>query len=129
MKKSIFVLLTAFFLLNGKTVKADEIIIHQCEATAYSLTGIAADGSEITKESNNVVASKKEWIGGTMVIFLDDGDGIIKPQNYLGTFEIRDTGSERIRSGEVIDVHVADYDTAINFGRKNVIVQVIKGKG
>ena len=35
----------------------------------------------------------------------------------------------RIKSGRVVDIHMSDYETAMNFGRKKVIVQIIKSKG
>jgi len=129
MKKIIIAALIGLMIVKPQPIKANEIIVHKCQATGYSLTGIAADGSVITKESNNVAASKREWIGSTMIVYLDDGDGIIKAENYIATYEIRDTGGEKIRNGTVVDLHFSGYETAKKFGRKDVIVQIIRSEG
>ena len=124
MKKWIVAAGIVLTLINPKTVKADEI--HTAWATAYCLKGTTASG---TNTRLGIVASKKEWIGCTMVVWLDDGDGVIKPQNYLATYLIEDTGSKTIRSGAVIDVWLPTYEECMEFGSKRVIFQIIDGKG
>lgn len=109
----------------ARPVHADEI--YTAQATAYCITGTTATG-EWTKD-NHTVASKREWFGRVMVLYIDDGDHQIKPGNYIGTYVVSDTGSEPIRDGRVIDVYISDYTKAKEFGRKQVIFQLIESEG
>lgn len=114
--------------INVKTVKADsKVELFRTKATAYCLTGKTASGAYTTE--GRTVASKPEWIGSTMIVWLDDGDGRIKDENYLGTYEVQDTGGENVKNGKVIDIYNGCYEWCINFGTKNVIVEVIKSEG
>ena len=67
-----------------------EPLIRRAEATAYCLKGLTA--TETTPVEGRTVASKHEWLGKTMVIWFDDGDGQIKPENYYATLIIEDAG-------------------------------------
>lgn len=124
MKKKILLVLMAIFLIPTK-VQAEEI--HTAKATAYCITGKTATGTQTVE--GRTVASKREWFGCTMVIWEDTGDHKIHPENYLGTYEVEDTGGDTIKEGWVIDVYIADYDRAINYGAKDIIFQIIKGDG
>lgn len=126
MKKLLLVLTLGLAITRPIPVKADSII-HHTMATAYSITGKTATGT-YTRD-NYTVASKPEWFGSAMLIWFDDGDGIIKPENFIGTFSVEDTGGETIKSGKVIDVYISDYNRAVEFGSKKVIVQVIPAEG
>jgi len=111
----------------GFSFKAEASEIYKAQATAYCLTGTTATGTQTTE--NHTVASKPEWFGCTMIMWLDDGDGIIRPQNYIGTYTVEDTGSEPIRKGRVVDVYISDYDSAIKFGRKKILFQIVESEG
>lgn len=125
--KRVLIVIGMMLLMSSTKVKADEIEVYHTWATAYCLTGTTAAGTYTTE--GRTVAGKPEWIGSTMVLWIDDGDGLIKPENYIGTFLVEDTGGETIRSGRVIDVYISDYDRAVQFGSKRVVFQIIKAEG
>ena len=61
---------------------------------------------------------------------LDGQDGGNDYWRGIGTYEIEDTGGdERIVNGNCIDIYIPDYDAAIEFGRKDVVVYLIEAKG
>lgn len=125
MKRFITALIVAILAVNAP-VKA-ETEFYTAKATAYCINGTTATGTHTTE--GRTVASKKEWFGKTMVMFVDDGDGLMKPQNYIGTYIVEDTGGKGVRSGKVIDVYIEDYDRAVEFGCKDVIIQIIDAEG
>lgn len=128
MKKRIFTVILAFILMIPTKTNAQELEIYKVIATAYSPTGNLTYTETIPRFG--VVAGKKEWLGCTMMIWFDDGDGIIKPQNFYGAFSCEDLGgSQAIKNGKVIDIFLNTYDEAIQFGAKNVIIQIIKTEG
>lgn len=99
------------------------------EATAYCSGEITADGSRVRE---GICAAKKEWIGLTAAVYLDElrKDGTNGPGEFLGYYEIRDTGgNELIKNGQAIDIYNPSLDWCINFGRKNVWVVLMKGEG
>lgn len=96
------------------------------KATAYCLKGKTASGKYTAP---NMVASKREYIGSTMLIWIDTGDHLPHPENFLGTYEVTDTGSEPIRKGYVLDIWLPTYEEAKQFGYKQVIYQVIESEG
>ena len=57
-------------------------------------------------------------------IWLDDGDGLIKPQNYLGRYIVEDTGGETIRKGRVIDIYMPSYEDCKQFGGRRIIYEL-----
>lgn len=91
-------------------------------ATAYCKTGITASGTVTT--ANRTVAGKRAWFGKTIHIWLDDGDGIAKPENYLGAYIVEDTGGEPIRNGRVIDIYMPDKETCKQFGGRRIIYEM-----
>lgn len=125
MKKILIALIIALLTISTE-VKADTEI-HKAKATAYCLKGQTATGTTVTE--GRTVASKREWFGKTMIIYENDGDGLIKPENYLGTYIVEDTGSESIRKGYVIDVYISDYDRAIQYGCKDILFILIDAEG
>ena len=126
MVKKIALLMSILLLATPKVIKADEI--RTVKATAYCLDkNLTAMG---TKPRYGVVAGKRDWLGKTCLIWLDDGDGQIKPENYYGTFCFEDLGgSNAIKAGYVIDVWIEGYENAIQFGCKNMIIQIIDSEG
>lgn len=121
MKRIILTALVALIAFS-RPVKADTEIL-TAKATAYCIKGKTATGA-ITKEGRTV-ASKPEWFNKTLVMYEDDGDGFIKPDNYIGTYIVEDTGGKAVRNGYVIDVFIEDYERAKQFGCKNVLIQII----
>lgn len=93
---------------------------YEMKATAYCLTGKTASGEYVRE---GIVASKPEWIGKKMKVYLKDSEG--KQGEYLGTFDVADTGGETIKSGKVLDVWIRDYQEAKAFGCKDVVVYLI----
>lgn len=124
--KKLIIALTIALIAFSKPVKADTEL-YNAKATAYCLKGTTATGT--APKEGRTVASKPEWFGACMVMFEDDGDGVIKPENYIGTYIVEDTGGKSVRNGYVIDVYIEDYERAIEFGCKNVIIQIIEAEG
>lgn len=92
----------------------------EMQATAYCLTGTTASGQQTRY---GIVASKPEWIGKKMMIYLKDKDG--KQGSFLGTYEVADTGGNSIRTGSVVDIWMPTRDECMQFGRRNVIVYLV----
>ena len=75
----------------------------------------------------NHLSRIKDEIEDVPVTYIDENGN---PIDYIGTFEIEDTGGdERIKNGNCIDIYIPSYQEAINFGRKQVIVYLIEAKG
>ena len=72
--------------------------------TCYLPTGNkTADG---TVPYEGICAAKREWIGGVAIVYDTD-------MNFLGYFEIRDTGgASSIKNGTSIDIFRDDMDSA-----------------
>lgn len=126
MKKMFIVLILGLAIIKPVKVNA-EPLFHKAIATAYCINGTTATGTNTIE--GRTVASKREWFGATMYMWLDDGDGLIKSENFIGMYTVEDTGGENIRNGKVIDVFITDYDRAKEFGRKQVIVQIVESEG
>lgn len=107
---------------NANVVEEADVSCYFMQATAYCLNGRTASGEQTRI---GIAASKPEWIGKTMAIYLQDADG--KAGSFLGYFEVKDTGGESIRSGRVVDLWLPTYEECIAFGRKNVVVFLIDG--
>lgn len=104
---------------NGK----EDVTFIPMTAKAYCDIGTTADGSYTRK---GICAAKPEWIGLTAAIYLNDNG---QPGKFLGYYEIKDTGGRSIRNGKVIDIWLPTYDECITFGKKSVLVVLIKGVG
>lgn len=99
------------------------------EATQYCYGTKTASGKKVRK---GIAAAKKEWIGLVAAVYLDEEkeDGTHGPGQFLGYFEIEDTGSnEKIQNGTCIDLYNPDKEACMEFGRKNVWVVLRKGVG
>lgn len=125
MKKILF-LIIAVLLMFTVNVKAEEITFYTAKSTAYCYGTQTASGK---KPMFGMVASRPEWIGKSMVIWLDDGSGIVQPKNFLGIFDIEDTGGEPIKKGWVVDLYMSNKADCDQWGCKNIIFQIIEGKG
>lgn len=126
MKKIVFMLFLGLTLLHPIKAKANEIV--KVTATAYAPTGNLTYTETVPRFG--VAAGKKDWLGKTAIVWFDDGDGAIKPENYYSTFVFEDLGgSKAIRNGYVIDIFMESEETAIQFGSKKVIVQIVESEG
>ena len=91
-------------------------------ATAYCLTGKTASGTYTT--ANRTVAGRRADFGKTVHIWVDDGDGQIKDENFIGSYVIEDTGGEPIQAGRVLDIYMPSQEDCKAFGGKRIIYMV-----
>lgn len=95
------------------------------EATAYCYGTTTCTGKKVRE---GYAAMSKRYLGMTAVVYEADDNG--EPLDYIGTYEIEDTGGdERIKNGNCIDIYMESYSDAITFGRKQVVVYLIEAKG
>ena len=95
------------------------------EATAYCYGTTTCTGKKIRE---GYAAMSKRYLGMTAIVYEADENG--QALDYIGTYEIEDTGGdERIKNGNCIDIYIPDYDKAVEFGRKQVVVYLIEAKG
>lgn len=94
------------------------------ESTSYCESGLTADES-MTRLG--IAAAKREWIGKTVILYENDNGA---PGDLLGIWEIKDTGGDyRIKNGTCIDVWLPTYEESIQWGRKQVFMQLIDAQG
>ena len=102
-----------------------DVIVKNIEATAYCHGEVTCTGKKVRE---GYAAMSKQYLGMTAVVYEADENG--KPLNYIGTYEIEDTGGDyRIKNGTCIDIYISDYDAAVEFGRKQVVAYIIEAKG
>ena len=95
------------------------------EATAYCYGTTTCTGKKVRE---GYASMSKRYLGMTAVVYEADDNG--EPLDYIGTYEIEDTGGdERIKNGNCIDIYMESYSDAITFGRKQVVVYLIEAKG
>jgi len=95
------------------------------ESTAYTWTGDPCANGKYPKIG--ICAAAPEWIGLTCVMY-ENNDG--HPGDLIGIYEIYDTGSDyRIQEGLCIDVYLDSKEECLEWGRKQVICQIIDAKG
>lgn len=87
---------------------------HTFEATAYSLRGRTATG---TQTRSGIVAADPNVLPLGSVIALEAGD-------YSGVYEVHDTGAKV--KGNLVDVWMPTSKEARQFGRRNVKLTVLK---
>lgn len=98
------------------------------ECTAYCDSGITASGKPTVE--GLTLGGAPEWIGCMAVLYEVDADGSIG--DFIGLYEVMDTGWGRdgdALRGETVDMFMEDYDACIQWGRRDVYVQIIDGKG
>lgn len=125
MKKLIIILAAGIILLFPKTVKADELL--NIKATAYCYNSGKTSTGTVPMQGRTL-AGCPDWYGMTAYIWEDKGNGI-EPENFIGVFQVEDTGGEPIRKGYVVDVFIKDRQEAIEFGCKKVYVWLVKAEG
>lgn len=126
--KRILIIAMIIIVSIARPVLADDEI-HRAGATKYCLRGVTATGRVNTDDTKFTCASKKEYFGKSLAIWIDTGDGKIHPENFIGIYEVTDTGSESIKNGSIIDIYEADLQAAKQFGYKKIIYQVIESEG
>ena len=103
-------------MLMTVSVKAE---VQKGWATAYCLTGTTASGTYTTE--NRTVAGKSSDFGKKVYIWLDDGDGKLKEENFLGAYVIEDTGGEPIQAGRVLDIYMPSKEDCKQFGGRKIL--------
>ncbi len=94
------------------------------ECTAYYEGEVTASGQEVR---TGICAGKREWLGLTCIVYADDGG---KPGDYIGIYEILDTGgASRIREGKCIDIYMDGRDACLEWGIRDVWVQIVDADG
>jgi len=88
--------------------------VHNFEATAYCDLGITFSGVYVQR---GIVASDPHVLPIGSIIEVEAG-------RYSGIFTVLDTG--RLIKGNIIDIWMGDYEEAIQFGRQQVTVKVIR---
>ena len=88
--------------------------VHNFEATAYCDLGITFSGVYVQR---GIVAGDPHVLPIGSIIEVEAG-------RYSGVFSVMDTG--RLIKGEIIDIFIPDYDEAIQFGRQQVTVKIIR---
>ena len=95
----------------------------EVEATAYCDGEVCCRG-EIPRWG--ICAGKPEWYGKIIALYESENGKI---GEFIGYFECLDTGGERIKNGEVIDIYNPSREWCKQFGRKKVIAYIIDGEG
>ena len=106
------------------------------ECSAYCYTGNLTASGKPTVEGVTI-AGKKEWLGRTAILYEVNDDGGIG--EFIGYREFTDTGYGQpstlypgygtIQTGECVDLYFDDRQTALEWGRKKIYIQVIEGCG
>ena len=136
LSKIIFILVLIMLTLRLLTVNAEGIPPEEriggepfrAECTAYCDSGITASGKPTVE--GLTLGGAPEWIGCMAVLYEVDDDGTIG--DFIGLYEVMDTGWGRdgdALRGETVDMFMEDYDACIQWGRRDVYVQIIDGKG
>lgn len=93
------------------------------ECTAYCDTGTTASGKQTIE--GLTIAGAREWMGCACIMWDSEW-------NFIGIYQFTDTGYGRdgdIPRGETVDIYIPDYDACIQWGRRDVYIQIIDGKG
>ena len=106
------------------------------ECSAYCYNGRCTASGKPTIEGVTI-AGKKEWLGRTAVLYEVNDDGGIG--EFIGYREFTDTGYGQastlypgygtIQTGECVDLYFDDRQTALEWGRRKIYIQVIDGCG
>jgi len=83
-------------------------------ATAYALRGQTASGAYVRR---GVIAADPRVLPLGSVVQIRSG-------NYTGVYTVRDTG--RLVKGKIVDLWVPSYYEAIQFGRRNVTLHILR---
>ena len=98
------------------------------ECTAYCDDGVTASGKPTIE--GQTIAGASEWLGCMAVLYDVDEDGSIG--DFIGIYEFMDTGYGKdgdIPRGETVDIFMQEEAACVEWGRKDVYVQIIRGEG
>lgn len=123
----VILLLNILFLtvsaVNAYEYEEEPPELFEVWATAY------CDG-EITstqcKVREGIIAGKPDWYGKVACIY-ESNNGEIG--EFLGYYEVLDTGGEAIKNGRVIDIYNPSKEWCDNFGRHKVFIHLVEGDG
>ena len=118
---STLLVLTCTCLLKGNGKKDVQFI--PMKATAYCEDRVTTSGGHTHK---GMAAGKYEWLGLTAAIY-EDNNG--ETGDFLGYFEITDTKKFTFNPDNRISIWLPDKDQCKSFGKKKVLVVLIKGVG
>lgn len=128
-KRLIQAIAVAFFTLSmcyvaeaktDCTFMVDSGYCYLIEATAYcDAEQLTASGEPVRE---GICAFAPELMHKTVYIWSEDWE-------LIGIYEVKDTGSKRIKNGEVIDIWMPEYNDCIQFGRKKVWIEVLDAEG
>lgn len=106
------------------------------ECSAYCYNGRCTASGKPTIEGVTI-AGKREWLGRTAVLYEINDDGGIG--EFIGYREFTDTGYGKdstlypgygtIQTGECVDLYFDGRQTALEWGRRKIYIQVINGCG
>ena len=106
------------------------------ECSAYCYNGRCTASGKPTIEGVTI-AGKREWLGRTALLYEVNDDGGIG--EFIGYREFTDTGYGTdstlypgygtIQTGECVDLYFDDEQTALEWGRRKIYIQVINGCG
>ena len=107
---------------HSEVFKSDEVEFQKMHTTAYCLHGVTANGGTTRPH----IAACNPHLGEVATVYTLDGE-------YLGTFEITDTGKTKgLRAGRVIDVWFDTYEECKEWMRLTggkVYVAFTEGEG
>lgn len=106
-------------------INAEPFIV---ECTAYCDEGITASGKQTVE--GRTIAGAREWLGCIAVLYEVDEDGSIG--DFIGIYEFTDTGYGKdgdIPRGETVDIFMKEEAACVEWGRREVYVQIIDGRG
>lgn len=101
--------------------------LYEVEATAYCNPNgnLTYTGRPTTPDLT--IATCKEWLGCTIYVWTIDENG---DYEFQGIYEAMDTGGDsRIKNGQCVDIFMEDRTDCVNWGRKKVMIQIVRGVG
>lgn len=110
-------------ILGSEETEEEAPEIFEIEATAYCCGTTTATGSKVRE---GIIAGRPEWFGKVAAIYKSDGGKI---GDFIGYFEVLDTGGTAIKNGRVIDIYNPSKEWCLQFGRQRVFITLIDGKG
>lgn len=107
------------------------------ESTGYDNPNGNLTATQTETIEGITIAAKEEWFGCVIALYeIAEGGGI---GDFIGYRQVTDTGYGHdsklykgmgtIQTGETVDIYFESYDDAMQWGSKQVYIQVIPGKG
>lgn len=117
-----FVAWATFSLMAQAEVDYLDGELHEVDATAYCDSGLTSTGCQVRE---GICAFDPKYYGCVALIY--DAENL----ELIGLYEVKDTGSVKygIRTGKTIDIWMPTREQCLEFGRRKVLVQIVKGWG